>query len=212
MATLHFDIRDMFRVIRLGWSGKKIWVGVCGAIVAWAGYSILTTIAHLSSGLTLSDVWHRYGLFPGASLDGPLVPMLLNLAAMLFALAVVLLSTSMMCKITYQQLRGDEFYSSGDAWKFLKQNWSGVLFGPVAVLALLALFIVTGIVIGIAGRYIPWLGELIFAVAFIPIFFAALVSVFIAVAFIVALTMSPAVVGTVCVDSLEVFIQLFSLF
>jgi len=212
MATLHFDIRDMFRVIRLGWSGKKIWVGVCGAVIAWAGYTILTTIAHLSAGMKLGEVWHRFGFFPGATLTpGALLPLLLNLGAMLFALAVILLSTSMMCKITYQQLRGDEFYSSGDAWKFIKSNWSGVLFGPVAVLALLAFFIVAGILTGFVARYLPWLGELLFALSFVPLFFAALVAVFIAIAFVVAITMTPAVVGTVGEDTLEVVIQSFSI-
>lgn len=212
MATLHFDIRDMFRVVRLGWSGKKIWVGMCGALVAWAGYSILATCSHLSAGLTLGNVWHTYGLFPGALLTpGAVLPTLLSLAAMLYAFAVILLTTSMMCKITYQQLRGDEFYSSGDALKFAKANWSGVLFGPVAVLALLAFFIVSGILIGVIGHYLPWVGELLFAVSFVPIFFAALIAVFIAIAFIVALTMSPAIVGTVGEDTLEVVIQSFSI-
>ena len=67
MIKLHFDIRDIFRVIRLGWSGKKIWIGLCGLVIAWAGYSILVTISHLSAGASLSDVWQRYGLFPGAT-------------------------------------------------------------------------------------------------------------------------------------------------
>ena len=212
MAKLHFDIRDIFRVIRLGWSGKKIWVGLCGLIIAYAGYSILVVLAHLASGTALGDVWRRYGLFPGAACgDLPLLGTAIHVVGMLFALAVVLMSCCMICKITYQQLRGDDFYSSGDAWKFLKGNWSGVILGPVAVLALFVFFMVVGIVIGYVAGWIPWVGELAFAVSFIPIFFAALVAIFTAVAFIVAFSMSPAIVGTVGEDSLEVVIQSFSL-
>ena len=49
MFKLHFDIRDIFRVVRLGWSGKKIWVGLCGTLIAWAGYSVLAVADHPGS-------------------------------------------------------------------------------------------------------------------------------------------------------------------
>jgi|SaaInl7_200m_RNA_FD_contig_31_1681396_length_1960_multi_16_in_0_out_0_2 hypothetical protein len=212
MIKLHFDIRDIFRVIRLGWSGKKIWIGLCGMIVAWAGYSILVIISHLAAGATLSDVWQRYGLFPGATpASQALLPAIIGVVGMLFALAVFFLSTCMMCKVTFQQLKGDDFYSSGDALKFIKENWRGVLFGPVATVALFAFFVVVGIVIGLLGRYIPYVGEFALALGFIPIFFCALVAVFIAIAIVVSVSMSPAIVGSVGEDSLEVVIQSFSL-
>ncbi len=212
MAKLHFDIRDIFRVVRLGWSGKKIWIGLCGIVIAWLGYSILVSISHLAAGMSLGQVWQRYGLFPGAEcVSQPWYSLVINVVAMLYALAVIFLTTCMMCKITFQQLKGDDFYSSGDAWKFLKSNWSGVLLGPIAVLALLVFFVVVGIIIGWVGGIIPVVGELLFALSFIPIFFAAIVAVSIAVALVVAVSMSPAIVGTVGEDTLEVVIQAFSL-
>ncbi len=212
MAKLHFDIRDIFRVIRLGWSGKKIWVGLCGLIIATVGYSILSILAHLSGGATLGSLWVRYGLFPGAEWGHlPLLGTVLWLLGAVFFLAVMLLASCMICKITYQQLRGDDFYSSGDAWKFLKGNWTGVLFGPVAVLALFVFFLVVGIVIGWLANIIPVVGGPLFAITFIPIFFAALVSIFISITFFAAFLMAPAIVGTVGEDTLEVVIQSFSL-
>lgn len=212
MVKLHFDIRDIFRVIRLGWSGKKIWVGLCGLIIATVGYSILSILAHLSGGATLGSLWVRYGLFPGAQWGHlPLLGTVLWLLGAVFFLAVMLLASCMICKITYQQLRGDDFYSSGDAWKFLKGNWTGVLFGPVAVLALFVFFLVVGIVIGWLANIIPVVGGPLFAITFIPIFFAALVSIFISITFFAAFLMAPAIVGTVGEDTLEVVIQSFSL-
>ena len=212
MAKLHFDIRDIFRVIRLGWSGKKIWVGLIGLAISYVGYSVLVLIAHSVSGTALSDVWRQYALFPSAQL-GTLTPLgtVIHVLGMVFVVAVVLLASCMVCKITYQQLRGDDFYSSGDAWKFLKSNWTGVLLGPVALLAMLAFFVVTGIIIGWLAGIIPVAGELLFAVSFIPIFFSALVAVFGAIALVVALAMAPAIVGTMGEDTLEVVIQAFSL-
>ncbi|MDE2887943.1 MAG: hypothetical protein OXR72_06985 [Gemmatimonadota bacterium] len=212
MSKLHFDIRDIFQVVRLGWSGKKIWVGLCGTLVAWAGYAILAIADHLLAGATMGEIWHRYGPFPGpAPSPVTLAGTAIDVLAVLYVWVVVLLTTCMICKITYQQLKGDDFYSSGDALGFIRQNWGGVVWGPVATLALLIFFVVAGIVIGWLAGLIPWAGELAFGVLFIPIFFAALVAIFISIAFIVSLTMSPAVVGTVGEDALEVAIQSFSL-
>ena len=212
MYKLHFDIRDIFRVIRLGWSGKKIWVGLCGTLIAYAGYTILAIADHLLAGAALQEIWQKYGLFPGPDpFPATLAGMAIYVVAMLYVWIVVLLMICMICKITYQQLKGDDFYSSGDAWRFICQNWGGVVWGPVATLALFVFFVVAGIVIGWLAGMIPWAGELAFGIFFIPIFFAALVAVFISIAFVVSITMSPAVVGTVGEDALEVAIQSFSL-
>lgn len=212
MINLHFDIRDLFRVIRLGWSGKKIWTGLCGLVVAYVGYSVLVTVGLLASGTSGSEIWHRYGLFPGVSPGNlPMAGAVLHIIAMVFAVAVFYITSCMMCKITYQQLRGDDFYSSGDAYKFVKEHWGGAVFGPIAVLVLLLLFIIGGIVIGWLGGLIPYLGEFFFAVFFIPIFFAALVALFVIAALAVSLIFTPAIVGTAGEDTLEVVIQSFSI-
>ena len=212
MFKLHFDIRDIFRVVRLGWSGKKIWVGLCGTLIAYAGYSILGIVDQLLAGATLGQIWQRYGLFPGPALfPATLAGTAIDVVAMLYVWVVVFLTVCMICKITYQQLKGDDFYSSGDAWGFIRQNWGGVVWGPAATLALLIFFVVAGIVIGWLAGMIPWAGEVVFGIFFIPIFFAALVAIFISIAFVVSITMSPAVVGTVGEDALEVAIQSFSL-
>jgi len=94
---------------------------------------------------------------------------------------------------------------------FIKKHWGGVILGPVACVALFVGFVVSGMIIGWLAGVIPVVGEIAFAVGFIPIFFAALVAVFMVFAIIAALVMSPAIVGTVGEDALEVVIQSFSL-
>ncbi len=209
--NLHFDIRDLFRCVRLGWSGKKIWIGLLGLAAAWAGYSILLLIAHSRAGNSIGVLWDRYGPFPGATLgEFDLFGTGLHILGMVFALAVGFVTTSMMCKIAFQHLRGDDFYSVGDACGFAKTHWKAVLYGPIAVLVLFALFVIGGIVIGAIAGWIPVLGEVVFALCFIPIFFAALLAVFTGLVFVVALILSPAIVGTVEDDILDVVIESFS--
>ena len=84
----------------------------------------------------------------------------LHLLGMVIVLAVVFVTTSMMCKITFQQLRGDDFYSVGDAWQFAKAHWQAVLFGPLTLLALFALFAIGGMVIGAISGWIPVAGRI----------------------------------------------------
>ena len=208
--NLYFDIRDIFRCVRLGWSGKKIWVVLLGLIVAWAGYSVLLLVAHIRAGS--AGLWQRYGLFPGATLgEFDFFGTGLHVLGMVSVLSVVFVTTSMMCKITFHQLRGDDFYSIGDACRFARGRWKSVLFGPVAVLVLFALFVSGGVVIGWVASRIPTVGVLVLELCFIPIFFAALLAVFIGLVFVVAVIMSPAIAGTEGIDILDVVIQSFSL-
>jgi hypothetical protein len=211
MASLYFDIRDLFSAVRMGWSGKKIWAGLCGLFIAYFVYSALVVVGYVMSGMTGSELLHTYGLFPGAAPDkvGGL-PAILHLVAMVIAAVVLFLTTSMMCKVTYQQLRGDDFYTLGEAFGFIRKHWGGVVFGPIACFALLVLFLVAGMIIGWLAGVIPAVGEIAFAIGFIPIFFAALVAVFIVFAIIASILLAPAIVGTVGEDALEVVIQSFS--
>jgi hypothetical protein len=212
MGSLHFDIRDLFLAIRLGWSGKKVWTGLCGLFVAYLFYSALVTAGYLMSGMSSGEVWAAYGLFPGAAparVGG--LAAILHLIAMIGAGVIFFITSSAMCKVTYQQLRGDEFYTSGEAFSFVKKHWGGIIFGPIACLALFVLFVVSGIVIGWIAGVIPVAGELAFAIGFIPIFFAALLAIFMVFVIAAALIMSPAIVGTVGEDALEVVIQSFSI-
>lgn len=195
----------------MGWSGKKIWAGLCGLFIAYFVYSALVVVGYVMSGMTGSELLHTYGLFPGAAPDkvGGL-PAILHLVAMVIAAVVLFLTTSMMCKVTYQQLRGDDFYTLGEAFGFIRKHWGGVVFGPIACFALLVLFLVAGMIIGWLAGVIPAVGEIAFAIGFIPIFFAALVAVFIVFAIIASILLAPAIVGTVGEDALEVVIQSFS--
>ena len=160
------------------WVGleKKIWVGLLGLIAAWAGYSVLLLIAHVRAGR--GDLWQRYGLFPGATLgEFDLLGTGLHVLGMVFALAVVFVTTSMMCKITFQQLRGDDLFIRLAMPADLQAGHAGkpCCLAPLPVLALFALFVIGGVVIGWVAGWIPAAGEIVFALCFIPIFFCGLV-------------------------------------
>ena len=128
-VKLHFDYRDIFRAPRLALSGKKIWTFVVGNFIGYLGYLILTYIALLTAGTSISQSWEMFGLYPILVGFGvPWYSYFIYCDGILFACIMVTLSCSAVSRITYKQLKGNDFYSSGDAWSYVKKHWHPVVF------------------------------------------------------------------------------------
>ena len=206
MTKLYFDVRDLFSAARLGWSLRRIWIAFSGLLIGYVVYAIGAYGGlSISRGISFAGLWDRYGFFPECT-GTPL-----SIIGFVLGFLILMITSCAICKITYQQLKGDVFFSSGEALKYIGTCWQSVVLGPIAVLALLLVFLVSGWLIGIVGRYIPYVGEIGFALIFIPIFFASIFAIFIAFAFLVSVIFAPAIVGTTKEDTLEVVIQSFSL-
>ena len=65
MEKRYFDFRDIFQVIRYGFSGRKIAVHLIGLVLA---YLIYETLVYLSlivvGGSAAQDFWNKYALLP----------------------------------------------------------------------------------------------------------------------------------------------------
>jgi hypothetical protein len=211
VQKFYFDIRDIFRAPRLALSGKKIFLQTSGLLCGYVGFLVLTYIAHLLSDRRLSEVWGAYGFFPvyDFSFSG-FFPWLIFAIGCVFFVSIFLLSNAAVGKLTYEQLKGDEFYSTKDSFKFLKKNWKTVLLSPLSILALVIILIICGVIIGLLGK-IPYLGELGLGVLYgVPIFVVALFTIYTLFIFFIALLMTPAVVATTKEDVFETIVQLFS--
>jgi hypothetical protein len=211
VQKFYFDIRDIFRAPRLALSGKKLFIQTSGLFCGYLGFLILTYIAHLLSDRRLSEVWGSYGLFPvyDFSFRG-FFPWLIFVIGGVFFISIFLLSNAAVGKLTYEQLKGDEFYSTKDSFKFLKKNWKTVLLSPLSILALVIILLICGIVIGLLGK-IPYVGELGLGIFYgVPIFVVALFTAYTLFIFFIALFMTPAIVATTKEDVFETIVQLFS--
>ena len=207
---LYFDFRDVFRAARYGLSGKKILLQFWGFLLGYAGYVILTYIALLVSGIGLGASWVTYRLFP-AVVPGVLSwpGWIIYIAGVVFWVIMWLLYSTATAKITYQQLKGDDFYTARESIGFIKKNWKAIIFSPIMVFIIIAFLVVCGIIAGLIGK-IPFLGKLLVAVFTIPIWGTALFLVFLAVVFLVGIIAGPAIVATAREDSFETMIQFFS--
>jgi hypothetical protein len=139
----------------------------------------------------------------------PLVSRVLVIIGVILGVVVYLLAATMVARVTYEQLRGNDFYSLKEAKGYLAKYWKGVVAAPVTILVMGVGLLVCGLVIGAFGL-IPAVGELGVTVLGIPILAVALFVVFLAVVFFSSLLLAPAVVGTTKSDTFETIFELFS--
>ena len=213
MAELHFDCRDIFRAGRYGFDIKKILVHLFGLVLGYLIYELLVYASlFIVGGSAVKQFWDTYAFLPVC----PLVDYAfedITIGAMwlgTFVLFVLFFLTStMVSKITIEQLRGDHFFSMKASWGFVQNRWKsvfGTLVGLVAILVILALI---PTFVGLLGK-IPTVGRfiLMFASVLTPFaFFLGLLIVYLLVGLGVSLFFAPSVVAAADSDAFETAYQ-----
>jgi hypothetical protein len=129
--------------------------------------------------------------------------------AVIWFIAVNLLTICAVAKVTFEQLRGDEFYEIRESFRFVKSNWKAVLLSPATLALFVVVLVILGILFGLLGR-IPYAGELFISLLWIPIFAVSLFVVYLVLVFFVSFVTVPAVVATTKSDTFDALFELFS--
>ena len=212
MKPLYFDIRDIFRTPRLALSGKKIWVHLVGLGLGWAIYLIFSYLALIANGQTITEIWNVHFLFPclwNVNLPITWYAWLIYWIGLLFWVIIFFLASLAVSRITYKQLKGDEFYSSGDSIKYIKKHGAAVIMGPVSILIIMAFFIIMAIVAAWIAKW-PVLDILFLGLPYLLYFIVAIFVVYTAIVFMVSLILAPSIVGTAEEDTMETVFQSYS--
>ena len=213
MAELYFDFRDIFRAGRYGFDVKKILVHLFGLVLGYLIYEILVYASlFIAGGSAVKQFWDTYALLPVC----PLVDYAfedITIGAMWLGTFVLFifffLTSTMVSKITIEQLRGDHFFSMRASWGFVQNRWKsvfGTLVGLVVILVLLALI---PTFVGLLGK-IPTVGRfiLMFGSVLIPFaFFLGLLIAYLLVGLGVSLFFAPSVVAAADSDAFETAYQ-----
>lgn len=208
---LYFDVRDIFRAPRLALSGKKIWIFLAANVIGYAAYFILNYLGFALSGLSLVDTWHRYGLYPCmVGTESPWFAMVLFWVGSAVWFFAINLACTAVARVTYKQLKGDEFYSSGDAWKFVKKHWHPVIFTSVSLFLILVFFIAMAALFALFGK-IPYLGEFLFVLPYILYFVGAIFTIYTAVVFVVSFIYTPAIIASLEEDTMGAVFNNYSI-
>ncbi len=212
MTKLHWNYKDVFRALRLGFSAKKVWMMSLGLLFGFAGYALLTYLAYVAAGTDLLTVWQMFRLLPFPSpLDYafPWYSWVIYAVAVAWFLCAFLITGTAVSKVAYEQLRGDEFYESKEAFRFAFRNGSAVLASPLLILAFLALIVIFGLIFSLLGM-IPVAGEIVVGLLAIIAFIASLFILYLLVVLLFSLLLGPSVVGATRSDTFDTLFEVFS--
>lgn len=217
MDQFYFNYRDIYKISRLGFSGRKISIHLIGLLL---GYLIYETLVYLSllisGGAAVKTYWESYGLLPVAPFLSSEVTLITSIAMWLGFVtlaAIFFLTSTMTSKITIEQLRGDVFFSVGNSLQFIKEKWKTVLGAFIGLPFLILLLLLIPVTIALLGK-IPMIGQpiLVFTSIFTPLgFLLGLLIAFLTVACICSLFFVPAIVATTGADAFETVYQIFAI-
>jgi len=222
MATkFYFDCRDVFRTGRLGFRGKKMMMHFLGLMLGYVIYEVLTYLSLISSGM-VKLFWQNYGLRPVFFVAGKLTTSLptatvimMAIGAFIWVIIYYLFSTAV-AKVSVEELRGDDFYSMKEAFKFAGKHWKSVY---ITMVALIGIFIfclfwpsLMGLLDLIPGveQAAEHFGTPVTTFLTIPVYFIGLFMVLLIFAFLLGLFFIPPIVAVTGADPFETIYQLFS--
>ncbi|HCK99227.1 MAG TPA: hypothetical protein DHW42_03870 [Candidatus Marinimicrobia bacterium] len=212
MKPLYFDVRDIFRTPRVALSGKKIWVHLIGLALGWSLYFVLSYLALIINGQSVSEIWNAHHLFPCLwNVNLPIVWYswaIFGIGILLWVFIFMLASLAV-SRITYKQLKGDEFYSSGDSFKYIKKHGTAAILGPVSILLIIVFFLLMAIIAAWIAKW-PVLDILFLGLPYLLYFVVAVFVVYTAAVFVVSLILAPAIIGTAEEDTMETVFQSYS--
>lgn len=211
MTKLHYNFKDVFRAARFGFSAKKMWIQFLGLLIGVVGYLILSYIAFLvGTEYSFTDIWNQFKFIPlPLGVQFAWFGWIILALGLIWFVAVNLLTVCAVSKVTFEQLRGDEFYEIKESLRFIKSNWKAVLLSPATLALFIIILVAIGILFGVIGK-IPYFGELFIGFLWIPIFAVALFVTYLIVIFFVSFITVPAVVATTKSDTFDSLFELFS--
>lgn len=209
MIKLHNNYKDVFRALRLGFSLKKLAMMIWGYIIAMIGYVFLSYIAYLSVGWTYADIWGAYRLFPVPE-TLPWFGWIIWLIGAIYALIVLLITGTAVSKVTFEQLKGDDFYQISRAFKYATTQAKSIIMSPMMVLLFIVSIVIAGLFLSLIGA-IPYFGEIFTGLMIIPAFAASLFIVYLIVILFFTLLFAPAIIATTGNDTFDTLFEVFSM-
>jgi hypothetical protein len=163
------------------------------------------------SGMALSDAIAKYGLYPclyGNEAEWySWVTYFIGVEAWILAIYMACTAVS---RVTLKQLKGNDFFSAGDAWSYVHKHWHAVVFSPVAIGLIIAFFIVFAGFFALLGS-IPYVGEFLFVVPYVLYFFGSVFTLYTLFVLFVSLVYTSSIVGVYEEDTMGTVFQSYSI-
>ncbi|MCK4249965.1 hypothetical protein KAX97_00845 [candidate division WOR-3 bacterium] len=209
VTNLHFNYKDVFRAGRLGFSAKKIWMAFLGFLIAFIGYGIISYLSFIVAGIEIGEIWETFRVVPMYPIGLPWYSWIIWVIGLLWWICVALLTGVAVSKITYEQLKGDEFYEIKEAINFALKNGKSALFAPFVLILLIVVLIVSGLVLALF-TLIPYFGQIFFAIMAIPAFAVCMFILYLLIVIVICLHIGPSIVGETGNDTFDTLFESFS--
>ena len=208
---LYFNYKDIFRAPRIALSGKKIWIYLKFNVKGYIVYFLSNYLGFLLAGQSLKDTWLSQGLYPCLYyMEAPWYALFLFWIGIIYWIKAILYASTAVSRVTYKQLKGDEFYSVKDSSIFLKKHWHAIIFSPIAIVLTLLFFFTLASIFALLGK-IPYLGELFFALTYMIYFFGSIFTIFTAIVLITSIVYNASIIGTLEEDTMGTVFNSYSI-
>ena len=194
-TQLDFNFKDIFRAPRLA-LGRRMLVMLEAIFASYLVFVVFTYLALIINGNSFGSIWNSLHLFPVPLVNyaSGLVARVLVSFSYVFAVLAIRLGFTAVAKITIKEYKGDLFYSSKDGWKWALKNWFPVFFGPISIAIVIGLFVLLAALFGWLAQW-PVLDIIFYGLLFVIFLPTGLFLVFSALALLVGIYMSPAIVA-----------------
>lgn len=211
-GELTFNVRDIPMCTRYGFSARKMWVFFKTLIISLIIWDIFVYLGFFAAGCDLAARWGQSRLLPlpGALFCTEPVPVILLGIGVALVIFVLMRGSLMVSKMTFQQIRGDDFFSASDAAAFARGHTAPLISIPILLAITLFLVYGTGALTGLVSR-IPAIGPVIASLFSIPLWGVMLLGALTAIALVLSIGLLPAVVACTRGDSFESIFELFSI-
>lgn len=208
---LNFSVSDAVLSARYGFNARNIWAFWKGLIGAWILWTVFVYAGFYAAGDSMAERFSSSVLcpLPDALFFSSLPAIVLLVLGTLLAVLIMMTTSMKVARLTFEQLRGDQFYSEEDAGKVCRANWKPVLLTPVTILSGIALGLFLLLLIGLLGK-IPAAGPVVTALLMVPAWILGLFIILAGIALAFSYHLVPVITASTGGDTFENLFELFS--
>jgi len=209
--NLYYDYRDIFRAPRLALSGKKIWIFIVGNLAGFILYWLSSYISLSMAGMSFGSAIAKYGLYPCLyGNEAEWYSWLLYYFGIIAWIVAVLFSCTAVSRVTLKQLKGNDFFSAGDAWSYVCKHWHAIVFSPVAITLIIVFFVLFAALFALICT-LPYLGEFLFAIPYFIYLFGSIFTIYSLIVLFVSIVYTPSIVGVYEEDTMGTVFNSYSI-
>lgn len=209
---LSFGAGDAVHSARYGFNARNIWVFWKGLAMAWLVWTIFVYAGFYAAGDSMTERFSSSVLcpLPDALYMSSIPAVILLALGTLISIFIMMVSSMKVSRLTFEQLRGDQFFAEADAKRICRTNWKPLLMTPVTIVAGIVIGLVILFLVGLLGR-VPVAGPAAAAVLTLPGLILGLFLVLAGIVLVLSFHLVPVITAVTRGDTFENLFELFSI-